>query len=199
VASAGAEHAARLRRFNEKADELLDSSFKKEMFGKQTGLKLSWAADTGQVATTITGPNHEAIKAFVLTFRLFIQDGDGLSLRRLTEIYDAPGTESELQQEFHQIHDAANARLDETPSLAFNINGEALTRRRILEVFLYGGLAHLNPDKVPVYESWRSQPMFFALLQNEFMATMAEIFNCVLWVQDLNARLLDVTPVAAEG
>jgi hypothetical protein len=194
MAPLSAEHTRRLELFNEKTDKLMRSRFKQTMFDQQTGVTISWTAETNEVTTTTKGPEEDSVDAFVLTLRFFLQDRDGISFRSLTEIYDAEDVPADLRDEFHKVRDAVNGRLDGQPTLAFNVNGEVLTRRRILDVFLYGGLSHVEATKQKTYDSWRGIPMFFALIENEFMATMAEIFNCILWVQHLNNQLLAPAP-----
>jgi hypothetical protein len=49
------DHARRLKLFNEKADTLLRSRFKADMFDKQTGVTISWTAETNAVTTTNRG------------------------------------------------------------------------------------------------------------------------------------------------
>jgi hypothetical protein len=191
------EHTRRLELFNEKADKLMRSRFKQTMFDQQTGVKISWTAETNEVTTTTTGPDEDSVDAFILTLRFFLQDRDGISFRRLSEIYDAHSVPAGLREEFHTVRDAVNDRLDGQPTLGFNVNGESLTRRRILDVVLYGGLSHAIAAKRTTCDSWRAIPMLFALIENEFLATMAEIFNCILWVQHLNNQLL--TPAPAPG
>ena len=57
-------------------------------------------------------------------------------------------------------------------------------------MFNGSGLAHANPDKRAVYEVWRRQPVLFTLMRNEFAVTMAEFFNHVRFVSELNRELL---------
>jgi hypothetical protein len=65
-----------------------------------------------------------------------------------------------------------------------------VTRGRILNVFIYGDLAHTNEEKQATFAVWNAHPMARAVLQNEFHALAAEVFNCILYVQHLNKQLL---------
>lgn len=181
--------AKSLRLFNEKADALTRSRFAEALFNQETGVMITGDAQ-GRAESIVVGPDDEAVAAFVLTFRLFRQNGDGISIRELAEIYESESVPTDLRDEFDRIRTALNDRLDSPPMVAYEVNGESITRGRILEVFLYGGLAHANPEKLETYEQWQQVPMFFALLSNEFHATLGEFFNCVRLIRSINERLL---------
>lgn len=143
-----ADHESRLRLYNEQVEVMLHSRFAAAMFGQVSGIQLSWE-EGGPVEAEVTGPDEEAVRAFVLTFRMFFKDGDGISFREMAAIYGSasvPGGD-----EYQWAREAINQFLD-SPTM-FNVNGERITHRRLLDVFLYGsGLAHANPDKRAVYE-----------------------------------------------
>ncbi len=180
----------RLRLFNEKANELDGSRFATALYDQQTGVIIEGDL-TGPAEAVFVGPDDDAIRAFVLTLRLFRQDRDGISIRALADIYDAEGVPQKLRDEFDKARKALNNRLDSDTMFVFN--DECITRKRLLDVFLYGGLAHVDADKRALYEQWQAFGMAFALMSNEFVVTLGEFFNCVRWIRDINARLLDAT------
>lgn len=183
-----ADHERRLRLYNEQAGVMLCSRFAAAMFGQVSGVQLSWE-EGGTVEAEVKGPDEEAVRAFVLTFRMFFKDGDGISFREMAAIYDSASVPGNLHDDYRWAREAINQVLD-SPTM-FNVNGERVTHKRLLDVFLYGGgLAHANPDKRAVYQLWSSQPVLFALMRNEFAVTMAEFFNHVRFVSELNRELL---------
>jgi hypothetical protein len=181
------EHHRRLALFNEQADILLRSSFAATMFGSVTGVTFSWE-EGGSLEAKVKGPNDEAVRAFALTFRMFFRDRDGISFREMAEIYEAPSVPGALRDDYRWARQAVNEFLDGVTMC--QVNGERITRRRLVDVFLYGGLAHLNPDKRRDSELWRGHPVMFALMQNEFAIALAEFFNHVRFVRDVNLALL---------
>jgi hypothetical protein len=182
------DQTRRLRLFNEKANELDGSRFAIALYDQQSGVIVEGGL-TGPAEAVFVGPDDDAIRAFVLTIRLFQQDRDRISLRALAEIYGAERVPQELRGEFDEARKALNDRLDS--GTMFVLNKERITRRRLLDVFLYGGLAHVDADKRAVYEQWQAFGMAFALMSNEFVVTLGEFFNCVRWIRDINMRLLD--------
>ncbi len=160
-----ADHDRRLALFNEKAEKLLGSRFVTEMTEHPTGIKLSWEADqAGQV--TVTGPDDEALAALALTIRFFIQDGDGISFREMARIYDDSSVPEDIRARYRAVREAINGFLD-GPSM-FDLYGEVISHRRLLEVFLYGSLAHVNREKHETLERWRTIPLVFAMMENAF-------------------------------
>jgi hypothetical protein len=159
----------RLRLFNEKANELDSSRFAIALYDQQSGVIVEGGL-TGPAEAVFVGPDDDAIRAFVLTIRLFRQDRDGISVRGLADIYATEGIPQGLRGEFDEARNALNDRLDADTMFVFN--DERITRRRLLDVFLYGGLAHVDADKRAVYEQWHAFGMAFALMSNEFVVTL---------------------------
>lgn len=178
----------RVRLFNEKVNELDRSRFAIAMYDQQSGVIVEGSL-TGPAEAVFVGPDDDAIRSFVLTIRLFQQDRDGISVKALAEIYDGESVPTELSKQFREARKALNDRLDSDTMFVFN--EERITRRGLLDVFLYGGLAHVDAEKREVYEHWQAFGMAFALMSNEFVATLAEFFNCIRWIRHINMQLLD--------
>jgi len=155
---------------------MLSSRFAAAMFDQQTGVTVSGSM-TGPVEVTRIGPDEEAVRAFILTFRMFFRDGDGISFRQMAEVYDDSSVPTRFQDEYRRARVALNEFLGASPALGFNVNGEQLTRQRILDVFLYGRHAHANPKLRADYDVWSQIPMMLALLENEFAVCLAEFFK----------------------
>ena len=62
----------------------------------------------------------------------------------MATLYDALPVEDDLKARFHEARDAVNQFLDSDTFI--NLNGQQVVRRRVFEVFLYGGLAHAGPE-----------------------------------------------------
>ena len=77
--------------FNEKADKLERLSFIETIFKYDSGASITInKRDDGlyDLIQERRGPLEEAIDAFVLTMRFFIQDNEPISFRNLTKLYD---------------------------------------------------------------------------------------------------------------
>jgi hypothetical protein len=71
----------------------------------------------------------------------------------------------------------------------FNFYGRRITKRELMEVFVFGGLSHANKQKKSLYDEWMSSGLA-PLLQNEFIVVIFEIMNVAQFVKKLNERVL---------
>lgn len=75
--------------FNEKAEELLSSTFLNTLLqvGNNYNLSVNWESGEEISSFVRTGPSKDEIKAFVLDLRYFIQDNEKISFRNLKKLY----------------------------------------------------------------------------------------------------------------
>jgi hypothetical protein len=137
-------------------------------------------------------PNQQEIGEFVLTFRFFIQDNERCSLRNLRRLYETMPVSSELRTEFLKLSDDLNKFLDSEPrDVKINIDKEPLTNRRIMEVFIYGDLAHANAEKAEVFANWKRNPLGFPFLELQFNNILEVILRAVGYAKHLNERAIE--------
>ena len=170
-----------LQLFNEKADKLEGLSFIKAL--AHSGVTIS-----GKLGESIQahrqGPEDEAIDAFILTIRFFVQDNETISFRNMANIYASLQVTHDLVDKFNDARAKTNAGLDRQTHI--NLNGHVLTLREIYEVFLWGGLAHANPKKKAIYDTWVPDSILFPLLQNEFVEALEILLNMIFFTRVLN-------------
>lgn len=174
-----------LQLFNEKADKLEGLSFTK-------GLAASGVTISVKLGEPIQaqrhGPDDESIDAFVLTMRFFVQDNETTSFRNMAGLYAEMPVDQELIDKFNDARTKTNATLDKPSPI--KLNNAELTYRAIYEVFLWGGLAHANPKKKAVYDTWVPNPILFPLLQNEFVYALGILLNMIFFTRALNKAAL---------
>jgi len=189
-----------LRLFNEKADKLEALSFTETLISEPLAFHLKYDSEKGGAAWR-TGPRGESVDAFILTFRYFVQDNEPTSLRNMTRLHDdlyavslVPQT---IAEEFRAARNHVNEVLDSEMHMEYN--GKQLTRRDVYEVFLWGGLAHANKTKKALYDEWRDfpLPMFFLMLEREFIATLGRILGAIFAMRDINTRALEAITTQA--
>ncbi len=180
-------HLDALKLFNEKSEKLKRCSFTCLAFEHESGV--SFSAKIGEaIKIERKGPDEEAIDAFILTFRFFIQDNEKTSFRNLDKIYNELSIPQLQKDLFSNARKELNTYLD-SPSL-FNINNETLSNRHILEVFIYGGLSHASEIKKKIFDFWMSNPFLSAHLQNEFVFILANVLNVIMYIQNLNIAVI---------
>ena len=187
--------AKALRLFNEKAEKLERGSFFQKMIQTDAGITISFnrtEAGNFNVTQERRGPDEEATDAFVLTFRYFIQDNEHTSFRNMENSYQAAPIEDSLKQKFSELRRQVNEYLDQTTNI--NFNGEFLTRRRVMEVFVYGGLSHANEEKRRLYKTWINDPVAGVLFEHEFTTILRNIYIAIQMIKRMNEEALKSLP-----
>lgn len=184
-----------LQMFNEKADKFERLSFTKKIVSEPSGFRLKAQSD-GWVKASRYGPTDESIEAFVLTIRFFIQNNENSSFRNMAKMYDklhASGLLSEsVAGKFGRMRNAVNDFLNGETFIEYN--DERLTRRRIFEIFVWGGLAHANKSKKAVFDQWQQVPFFFPLVENEFVNTLVTLLGAIFRMRHVNLLALKELP-----
>jgi hypothetical protein len=175
--------------FNEQVNELEASGFTQYLLAKGgTSVSLSWSASDGVVRTRLEAPSDESIKAFVLTLRILIQPGDGISIDQLGKLYPGLAVSPEIGARFIDLVAAVAEVLDAPGGL--REGRENVSRRKLMETFVYGRLAHMNADKHPRYRAWAQRPELLMFLKDEFIHTLAFLLKALMAMRRLNELAL---------
>jgi len=183
-----------LRQFNEKVKELFELSFVQAITNPNMGFHLcgeKQADGTFKLKSKITGPSDEAIKAFVLTFRFFIQDNESISLHNIASIYKATNIENKQKEFFNSARNAVNVMLDSPNLFSLKINDSIPTNREILDIFIYGGLAHAHPKKNKTFKEWMNFPPTAVILQTCFNTILGQILQALDYIKNVNITTVD--------
>jgi len=177
-----------LKLFNEKAQELKDSKYFHIIRSQQTGFTIS-ANSTGEIYVLLKSPDIESTKSFVLTFRFFIQDNERCSIRNIAKIYGELNIPLDIKDKFKEARNTLHNFLSSNSLL--KLNNEPIKYEQILDVFFYGGLAHANEKKKEIFDRWMPDPIVSCILINEFNLILANIFNFILFTENLNNKIFE--------
>jgi hypothetical protein len=179
-----------LKLYVEKAEKLLNTRFVKHL--KETGkLSASISIKEGEEVKMLRIlPDQDAIDAFVLTFRFFIQDNDHeeISFRRLSENFEKLPISPELKKQFVEQRSGLNNYLDS--KINMNLYGFTPSRRELLDIFIYGGLAHANTKKKAIYDSWKKNETTFIFVELHFCSTLEFVLRVICNVGYINKRAI---------
>jgi len=170
--------------FNEKSIELIQSNFSKNLAG--SGVTIRWTKEAGFEQNLRRGPDYEAIKNFVTTFRNFILDTDPISIRNIAKVYNQLPDGHDLKDRFNDARNKFNEYLD-SPTIIVH-NGEKLTGRRIIETYIYGDVIHLN--KHDEFKNLISLGPMKDVIFNEIVYILGTCGNFIYYFNGLNKEYL---------
>lgn len=176
---------SRLALFDEKASELLASSFFDDAGGGGALVEFRRGVGWDQVSV---GPEEEPTKALVLTLRMFVRDTDGISVGAIAALCADLVVSQDLRDRVEKSRAHLNAFLDSESRLAIE-DARQLTFREILDIFLWGDYAHVAPEQRKVFSDLRTTP-FFPLFQNCFVEAVVEIARCVSSMREVTTLIV---------
>ena len=180
--------------FNEKAEKLERLSFIETISKHESGFSVKINKREDGLYDLIQerrGPLEEAIDAFVLTIRFFLQDNETTSFRNIAKLYECAPIDKTIKNDFNRIRTQLNEYLDSNSGMGITINEETLNHRKILDIIIYGGLSHANPEKKRKYDFWVKTPLK-AMIENEFVHSLAILFSAIKAVHQLNMKVIEI-------
>ena len=176
--------------FNEKVEDLRRSRYFQSIIKESSGFNFSFESG-GKWSLTIKGPDDDAIKAFVLTFRFFIQDNERCSINNISKIYNAePYIPNEIKTEFNSSRNIMKQFLESYSML--QINKEGVQYKKILDVFFYGGLAHANEQKKELFDKWMKISVVKGTFVSEFHLILGNIYSFLSLAENLNNKIISI-------
>ena len=121
-------------------------------------------------------PEEEERDAFLLTFRLFYQRNERISLPNLEALAQDPGLSDEWRREARRTHGAFQQYLDGHSTFSVELFEGHPSRKEMLDAALYGGLAHANNQElIDRFQRWTADEVRAAVFQQEFAKFLVEI------------------------
>lgn len=183
----------KLELFIEKSYRLERKEFVKriEDKNKRTGATLTVTIGRDiptRITTQWSGLSEDEIDAFLLNFRLFIQDGDGISIDKIREYYNRYlPLQQDLVDRINYLSKGLRNYMKEETNIA--INGEKIKRSKIFSVFLWGGFAHLSPKEKLIYDNWNMTP-FYHFLLGEFIKILSMHLKVIREIRETNYKAI---------
>ena len=135
------------------------------------------------------GPSEKTVEATVLTLRFFIQDNESTSLSNMAKLYSDLDIDRSIPTKFFEVKDLINSYLDAPSNLSISEAGP-MTHREILDLFIYGDLAHAsNMTKEDEYQSVSQTPLF-PLFQDDFTKTVQLLISALNETKQINCLAL---------
>jgi len=176
-----------LRLFQEKVEKLLSMKFVDELRRHSGGAIVDYRQGKGWDSVFV-GPSEELQDAVILTLRLFMQDNERISIRNTRRLYMESVISSTLRADFAAGADHLNAQLDSHTNISIK-EGEQLSYRDVLYIFVYGSHAHTTARWHRLYRDLKTTP-FFPILQHDFVITLAFFLRILHKMSLLNKRAI---------
>jgi hypothetical protein len=124
-------------------------------------------------------PDDEKRDALLFNLRLFVQDKDDYSIRRLCELYDDPDVSDLWKDEHRAIRSELNVKLDR---VAAEGDRGRITHRDVFYMFLYGCLGHSDEDDryYQLYREWITDENVYKILHNTLHIVLVWILAAVM-------------------
>ena len=132
--------------------------------------------------------DEDEIDAFVLTYRMLTQNNDRLSLARVSEVYEKDWMPQEAAARFREARGHLNDYLDSATVMEFG--SYKLPIRDLVDVVIYGGLAHSNAQKSQIFNSWATNQAICGLMWVEFQAAMRFALHVFSFLRQLNEAVI---------
>lgn len=171
------ETKKRLEDFVERAEEIRTYSYfdgGKNIVGFEVGV----GEGGKELQADFYQPNNEQRAAIVLNLRLFFQDKDGISIRKMADLCNDPDISIEWKKEFSFYRNSLNLFYDE---IVVEGDKGKLTNKNILDMFLYGKIAHnVNDDTRKSFQQWVTNDIEYEILHNMFHTILVKVLTIIL-------------------
>jgi hypothetical protein len=136
-------------------------------------------------------PEEDDINAFILTFRKFLQNND-ISIANISQIYSNFPLSNTLKDAFETSRVNLNDYLD-SPPIFRNVGAkglEKMTSRKLIEIYIYGFMAHNNPEKYAKYRLIDQNEFSRDFQWMAFNSIIHEVFVAILHIAYLNEKAI---------
>jgi|GraSoi2013_115cm_1033766.scaffolds.fasta_scaffold95536_1 hypothetical protein len=183
-----------LELFIEKANELRLRNIAKYLDEpSQVKLQVSISSEHGEKVEYI-GPDEEAVSAFLLPLRFFIQDRDDMSIRYLDEnICNDPDLSTEWKQNIKaaraQLHQYLSMRVE--PIIVYE---PPPTLQEIVFTFIYGNYAHADKKYRARYKKWEQNKIMFSSYKMSFQVALLSMLSLIMYLSGITEQELTMHP-----
>lgn len=176
--------------FNERVDRLDRSSLAERMANPHYQLDYNRMINREWISAD--GVTEDDVDAFILNVRLLVQDGDGISVRELaTSIYSDSNVPRELQDQFAKDRQRWRNHIDENSVIGHLTEKRNFTTGELFDLLLYGGIAHVNPNKVEMFYRLTRQGMYSTMVCASFLVSLRHFLDVVRSIRATNVALLE--------
>ena len=187
---------AALRLFEERFASVQDSRFRQLLESEGSSVEISFDSENPFVPRFV-GPREKDTLDFVVLLRAFLpfDKTELVSVSRLSRLYRASDLPAEIKRQFELVHTEFSRFHDGATHIRLR-NGP-LSRKKLFCVFAYSNLIHTHETHRAIYERWKQDESFFALMESTFLDLLIHYLVFLERFQVVNARALGLLESAA--
>lgn len=138
----------------------------------------------------ITSPdyNKNDLDAFILSFRLFVQDNEPISLRNIHRLYEASSVPQDLKDAVTKACATLNSFLNSPMIMQWP--DSAKTYREHFDIVLYGELAHMKVAKAELFQKWTSDGFISMNVWTLFLMVLQNILATISYIRVVNEKAI---------
>jgi hypothetical protein len=172
--------------FNRKAEKLNGLRFMASVRENKLNYEILFSSEGPVITRNL--PEGEETDAFLLTFRLFLQSNDRISVGRIAGLYNELPVAADLRAKVERIRHQMNDYLDGLGAVVFKTG--RVTRRNIVDVFLHGDLGHTDAAKGLTLREWLRDPVIGVQMEMEFHLALGAVTQAVFWLRQCNLEAI---------
>lgn len=176
----------KLQQFNEKVREIKETNFTR--WFKRNKLSFTFPVLGLGYKGARRFPTSESVRAFVLLFRFFMQDNEAISIRNIANVYNGAPISAQTKSSFSFYRDHLNSFLHSVPGV--RVVGERrlgkLNNWKILEIFIYGKLAHQTERQYVRYQIIENDDHLCGMYWFNFFSVLSTCLYYIVKISEVN-------------
>ncbi|MCK4394345.1 hypothetical protein KAX17_15700 [Candidatus Bipolaricaulota bacterium] len=180
---------AALELFEERFLRVQDSRFRRLLESEGKSVEISFDPENA-FSPRFVGPREKDTLDFVVLLRAFLPfDEDELvCVKRLRSLYRTSTLPEEIKLEFESIYTDFSRFHDGFTPIRFKSG--RLRRKKLFCVFAYSNMIHTRQTQRAIYERWKQDENFFALIESTFLDLLIQYLGYLGRFYMVNSRAL---------
>lgn len=188
---------ATLELFEDRFQRLLDSSFNRRLNSEGRSVEISFDPEN-PFSPRFAGPRGRDTLEFITYLRSFLPfDGKELvSLKRLLRLYRSSRLPAKIKQEFEELYGQFERfHKGFTPIV---LGSGPISRAKLFCVFAYADLIHTGDSQRAIYDRWKRDENFSALMESTFLNLLMYYLDYLGRFYFVNRKALSHLPSAGD-
>jgi hypothetical protein len=193
--------AARLRSllntFNENAERVFNSEFNLQLIQRRDVGRITIGSNGIVTVTSWVKDVRHDLDAFILTYRLFFQNNERISIGKMNDAYQSSLIPSEQRNRFNLMRDRFNKTFDSP--LITTWPGAPKTLRDLHDIVIYGELAHKSETKQEKFKKWDDDQLISHFMWVQFSIAVSIAIGVIDFIQSLNQIVINHLDAASSS